>query len=270
MVAVMNRRKAVAGLSLLSALLFCALAAPGASAAHISENTTAFTCVKGGGSLDFSDAHCDVTTTPGKGEYGHVLIPEGKTEIEVTNEKTANKTTESAVFTLKSTLSGILTHTDCSTATGTGTIENSTTGKNHKVSGTLNLNVTNCTVTKPAKCSVKEPIVWEVNFTGVDELNGAEKNMGLEFAPPAGKNFTEITFEGAECALKGKTFGVSGSAIGTGGPGGNAKESGATWVFSPEKEMQKLIWGGQPDEFSASLTPKMKGGGNPISLTTVT
>jgi hypothetical protein len=268
----MNVGKATAGLLLLSALMLCAMAVQATmAAAQVSENTTAFTCVKGGGALDFKDAHCDVTTTPGKGEFGHVLISEGKTEIEVTNKETANATKEAAIFTLKSFLAGSKTHTDCNTATGTGTIENSTTtGKNHRVSGTLNLNVTNCTVTEPANCKVKEPIVWEVNFTGVDGLNGAEGNMGLEFVPPAGKNFTEITFEGEKCGLKGLTFGVSGSAIGTGGAGGNAKEGGATWNFSPEKEMQKLIWGGQPDEFNASLTVRMKGGGNPISLTTVT
>jgi len=269
MVIQMYGRKAIAGLSLLSALLFCALAAPNAFAAHISENTTAFTCVKGGGSLDFTDPHCDVTTTPGKGEYGHELIPEGSTEIEVTNKETANATKGSTIFTLKSTLAGVKTHTDCNGAVGTGTIQNSTTGKNHKVFGTLKLTITECNVTIPAKCKVKEPIVWELNFNGVDELNGAEKNMGLEFVP-AGKNFTEITFEGTECGLKGITFAVTGSAISTGGPGGNAKEGGATWNFSPEKEMQKLIWGNQPDEFNASLTVRMKGGGNPISLTTVT
>jgi hypothetical protein len=267
----MNGHRAVAGLSLLSALLFCALAAQGASAAaHVSENTTAFTCVKGGGSVDFEDAHCDNSVGAGKGQYGHVEIKTGETtEFEVTNNATANATTEAASVILKSTLSGVLTETNCGTAAGTGWIENSSTGKDHKVSGAMTLNVTKCTVVKPASCKVKEPIVWNVLFKGVDELNGAEKNMGLEFAP-SGANFTEITFEGEKCALKGKTFGITGTAISTGGPASNKKEAGATWKFSPEKEMQKLLWGGQPDEFFATLTTKMAGGGNPISLTTTT
>lgn len=268
----MNGRKAVAGFSLLSALLLCGLAAQGAMAAHVSENTTAFTCVDVGTNKgEFEDAHCDKAVGPEKGRYAHVPIEAGKTtEIEVTNKNTSNSTLEAATFTLKSILFGAQTHTDCSTASGTGWIENSTTGKDHRVSGTMALNVTNCTVTKPANCKVKEPIEWKLTFNGVDELNGAEKNMGLEFAPDGGGNFTEITFEGEKCSLKGKTFAVTGTAISTGSPSPSGKHSGATWIFSPEKEMQKLTWGGQPDEFNATLTPKMSGGGNPISLTTTT
>src|SRR4029077_380537 len=263
--------RAIAGLSLLSALLFCALAAQGASAAeHTSENTTAFTCVAGGGKLDFKDAHCDTTVTPGTGSFGHELIPAGKTEIEITNKNTANETKESSILTLKSTLAKVETHTDCSTVNGSGTIENSESkAGDHKVSGTLTLEVSNCTVTKPAKCSVKEPIIWKATFMGIDQ-NGAEKNaMGVEFIPE-GKNFTEITFEGAECALKGSTFGTSGTAIVTGAPGGKAKESGATWIFEPGNGMESMTWGGAPDEMNATLTTRMKGGGNPSSLTTTT
>lgn len=263
-------RRALVGLSLLSALLFCALAAQGASAAaHTSENTTAFTCVSKGGNLDFSDAHCDKTVSAGTGSFGHELIPVGKTEIELTNQGTKNETKESSILTLKSTLAKVETHTDCSTVNGSGTIENSGTKTDHKVAGTITLEVSNCTVTKPAKCTVKEPIVWKATYMGVDQLGAGKNEMGIEFTPE-GKNFTEITFEGAECALKGSTFGTSGTAIVTGAPGGSAKESGATWIFEPGNGMEEMTWGGAPDEMVASLTMKMKGGGNPISLTTTT
>jgi hypothetical protein len=263
-------RRAIVGISLLSALLFCASGVQGASAAaHTSENTTAFTCVKGGGKLDFKDAHCDETTAAGKGEYGHELIPAGPTQFEITNKETANKTTEAAPLTLKSKLAGVETHTNCSAVSGSGNIENGGSGLNHKVTGSVTLEVSKCTVIKPANCKVKEPIVWKATFMGADQI-GAEKNtMGLEFVPESG-NFTEITFEGEKCALKGSTFGTSGTAIVTGAPGGSAKESGATWIFEPGNGMEEMTWGGSPDEMIAILTTRMKGGGNPISLTTAT
>src|SRR5262245_34707505 len=91
----MARRSAV-GLSLICALVFCALAAQGASAAE-GKNTTAYECVKGGGSKDFSDAHCDNNVGAGKGEYGHVVLPlNEKITLSITNEKTKNETKEAA------------------------------------------------------------------------------------------------------------------------------------------------------------------------------
>lgn len=263
-------RRAIAGLSLLSALLFCALAAQGASAAE-AKNTTAFTCVKGGGSLDFEDAHCDKTTTPGKGEFGHEQIANGsKTEIEVTNEGTAESTKKSTPFTLKYKI--FTTHFECSTVSGTGTIENSEpAAKEHKVSGVLNINLSKCTVISPAKCTLKEPIEMKTTFTGVEGLDAEKNNMGLELkGSGAEETFVTLTFEGSECTLKGKSLAIKGAMTGTGTPAANAKESGATLSFSPENEMEALKLGTEPCEVKMSITPRMKGGGNPISQTTTT
>ncbi len=262
-------RRTIAGLSLLSAFLFCALATQGASAAE-AKNTTAFTCVKGGGSLDFKDAHCDETTTAGKGEFGHEQIPIGsKTEIEVTNANTAESTKKSTPFTLK--YKTFATHFECSTVGGTGTIENTEpTAKVHKVSGALTIELSKCTVINPAKCTLKEPIKMETAFTGVEGLGAEANNMGLEFKPAVGETFVTITFEGSECALKGKAFAIKGTMTATGAPATNAKESGATWLFSPENEMESLLLGTEPCLVTAAITPQMKGGGNPIALTTTT
>jgi hypothetical protein len=262
-------RRAIACLSLLSAFLFCALATQGASAAE-AKNTTAFTCVKGGGSLDFKDAHCDETTTAGKGEFGHVQISNGtQTEIEVTNEKTAAGTTSSTPFTLKYKL--LSTHFECSTLSGVGTIENSEpTAKAHKVSGPLIIQLSKCTVLKPLKCTLKEPIEMQTAFVGVEGLGAEANNMGVELKPAAGEVFVAITFEGSECSLKGKPINISGTMTATGAPAPNAKESGATWSFSPENEMEALKLGGEPCLVTAAITPRMKSGGNPIALTTTT
>ena len=70
-------RKAVIGLSLLSALLFSAFAVQSASAlvVKVSKNTTAFTCVKTEPNKgDLKDAHCDEKVDPNKGEYKHDAI----------------------------------------------------------------------------------------------------------------------------------------------------------------------------------------------------
>jgi hypothetical protein len=86
-------RRAVVGLSLLSALLFCAFAAQSASAAlKTSTNTTGFTCVKGVTEKgDFKDEHCDETNV-GKGAFKHELIPlNTTTEVEFSNEKSQNR-----------------------------------------------------------------------------------------------------------------------------------------------------------------------------------
>jgi hypothetical protein len=268
----MTGRGTIIGLSLLSALLFSVLGVQSASAA-VSKNTTAFTCVKGGGNRDFQDAHCDVTVPAGTGEFGHVAIANGtETEIEVTNAKTKNSTTESTPATIKTIIAGAEVHIDCNTVSGTGAIKNSEPAAGeHRVSGKLIAELTNCTVTKPLNCTVSEPLVFHAAFEGVDGLNGAEKNMGLEFKPTTENELLmSIQFTGVNCPLKNLTFPLRGTAISTGTVAPNAKEAGATWKFGPEKEMEKLTLGMNLAELLGTLTPTMKGGGNPISLTTTT
>jgi hypothetical protein len=281
-------RKATVGLSLLCALMFCALAAQSASAqvGTKAEKTTAFTCVaKAKG--DFSDAHCDKKVTPGTGSFGHVEIKPGETtEIEVTNEGTANETKEAEVATLKGTLGGVTVHITCAVATTNGAskpswIENVDTSGKHTVKGRVVIRFSSCTLHKPLKCVVKEPIETIALFEGVEELGAGKKEMGLEFKPEnAAEPFAALTLEnkGAEsCALNGKKLEVFGSAIATGMPAPTEAHSGATSMYETEKEMQTLEVGkgtGQKAEFLGTFTTRMKektvGKENPISLTTVT
>jgi hypothetical protein len=274
-------RRAIAGLSLLSALLVCALAAQGASAAaHTSTNTTAFTCVPEGGKLDFADEHCDETVPAGSGKFGHVLIPAEPTTITVTNEKTAEKTTKSTNATFKGIAGGVETHIECEVVKSTteeggkkSVIENGGTSLEHKVTGTVIVDFEKCKVIKPANCTIKQPIVVKAVFKGVDELHPEKKGMGLEFTGDGSENFTTLVYEGEKCALKGKELPVKGNVIGTGTPGATAKESGATTVFDKTTEMQNLIFNEKPAEFLGSFTTRMHGvekDGNPIALTTTT
>jgi hypothetical protein len=293
----MIKRRATAGLSLLCALMFCAFAAQSASAqvGTPSKNTTAVTCVSGGGNLDFSDAHCDNKVTAGTGQYGHVAISNGtKTEIEVTNKETANSTIDHTPAFLNTISGGVAAEIECTTVTSANSyIENSESGSEHKVKGTVEVKFSNCKGIKPAACKeIKEPIVTIAEFRGVEGLKaegGLTETMGVEFFEEPGKNFTEITFgKEATCAFKEKTFPVTGTAIATGTPAPTKanKHSGATSVYVPNKtttagiddkpaeEMETLKFGGNRAHFKGTFTTRMveKAGvkQNPIALTTTT
>jgi len=264
-------RRATVGLSLLCALAFSAVAVEGAGAT-VSNNTTAVTCAKEG-LLEFSDAHCDKNVGPGS-TFGHVSLPVPlgqPTEIETSNETTGGVTIPEKFF---GEPFKVQTEIECTKATGTGTVTNTEEpagSHNHKVDTTGTKNLTSCTVKKPAKCTVKEPIEMKVESVGVDGLEG-KGEMGVESKPKGGgTTLTTITLEGSECALKGKPFNVEGTMIGTSGSGSNTnKWSGATTVFTKlmtEKTLkaaEKFAW------WEGTTTIRMKGGGNPIVLTTTT
>lgn len=269
------------GLSLLSALLICALAAQGAlAAAHTSENTTAYTCVEVAKGGEFKDAHCDTTETGGK--FAHKEIAPGtSTDIEVTNEGTLNETKEEEPATLKGVVLKVESHIICKKVRTDPEVTSFVTnvegaGKTHSVEGTVAINYSGCEVVKPLNCKVKEPITVKSLVMGVDQLGPEKNTMGLEFTEdPEGSGFASITYEGEKCALKGNTFKVTGSAIGTpgntaGGPLPSARETGATVKFENANEMESLKLGPEPATFISTATVRMAEKGNPITLTTPT
>jgi hypothetical protein len=279
-------RRAVVGLSLLSALLLCAFAAQSASAnvRTTSNNTTAFTCVKDAGKTgDFKDAHCDETGIKGKEEFKHVEIKLNETtEIEASNEKVTESTkkSEPALLTGKIALAKVKIECLKVKNKAGSTIHNvEPTSKQHTFTGTIETEFEECKVLELAKCAVKEPIIAGASIHGVEGMEGpkGEKNaMGIEFVGhKPEETFTEIEFinKGAEaCSLNGKKFPVKGSVVATSGPTTESpqenKESGATLVFN---KMNTLKFGPEPAEFHGIFTSTMKEtGGNPIALTTTT
>lgn len=268
-------RRATVGLSLLCALMVCAFAAQSASAAK-GLNTTAFTCVKGG-TEQFEDAHCDKTGPNQEGPYGHVAIEKDVTTDVTADNSTTGGATEPAI--LKGKAFGAALQITCTKVHGEGKLHNVESEKDgkkvHTVTGSLTTNFSSCSVQKPSKCTVKEPIVVEAVGEGVEEL-GAEKNeMGVEFKPASGTTFVEITLEGSECALKGKPFKVQGTAIATGGTATQKEKwGGATAVFTNAMTKETLEIGGVAAEFETKTTVRMAPEGgkeqNPISLTTFT
>jgi hypothetical protein len=276
-------------LSLLSVLLFSVFAAQSASAAvTTSKNIEAFTCRENGGVNDFDKRHCDPSdfVGQGNGQFGHVKINLGQTsEVDATNEKVKNATSESEPAVLKGEVLLVKTEISC-TKVKNNLAKSSLTNSEpaagqHTLSGAASAEYSTCTVLKPAKCTVKEPIVANATVHAVEGLEGpkAEKNaMGLEFiGSGASETFTEIEYlnKGAEaCSLNKKVFPVKGKAYGTGGPTFESsqenKESGSTLVFTPKFKMEELILGEKPAEYTSIVTPRMGEAGNPITTTTVT
>jgi hypothetical protein len=270
-------RRAALGLITVSVLALCAIAAQSASAVP-AKNTTAFTCVEGGGQKDFEDAHCDKKVAAGQGKFGHVLIPLNETtEITVSNAKTKNATTESSPTVFKFNFAGEPTEISCKTVHGLGTIHNvEPVMKEHKVTGTLTISASECKVLKPAKCLVKQPIEYKTEFEGVEGLGAAKNQHGIVFRPhkEGAGPLVEITFEGEECVLKGKVAPIQGTMVATGAPKPNEKHSGATLILTGEMTKENLRVDEKPAEILGSLTPRMAPIGgveqHPIAFTTVT
>lgn len=270
-------RRAIVGLSLLCAVSFCAFTANNALAATAA-NTTAFTCVLGEGSEDFKDAHCDQKVSAGTGFFGHEAISNGTTtELDVTNAKTQNLTTSSTPAVLKGEIFFSKLEIVCTVVVDVGAVVKNEEDilKGHTMTGQTRLRLSSCTVTKPTKCTIKEPLDSEIlEFRGREELGLEKKEMGVEFNGGGPAILFTITLEnkGAEkCALAGKPFKVEGTAIATGGTETQTeKHGGATTVFTNAMTKETVKIGGKAAEFSASLTASMSGNGSPIAFTTTT
>jgi hypothetical protein len=273
-------RRATVGLTLLCALLFSAIAVQSASAAA-AKNTTFFTCVKtDSGKSTFTDPHCDFDDA-GKGNFEHQPLESGlgnTTEVESSNETTGGTTSPQV---LEGSPFKVSTSISCTTLAGIGSVGNTEPKLGeHKISAKTVINLSGCTVAKPAKCAVNEPIVMTFgSIEGLEGLTGpkGEANaMGVEYKSEAGRPITTITLEGAECALKGFPFPVEGSIIETSGPGTAEAQTkiwhGATSIFTAA--MSNLTAAGRPATYTGNKTVVMKKVAGktswPITKTTVT
>jgi hypothetical protein len=269
----MMERRSTIGLALLCAFALCALAAQSAMAqvGTKSVNTTAVTCVFEGGNLDFADEHCGEKVANGTGKYGHVAIKnDATTEVEVSLVGSAK---------LLGTMAGVNTEITCNkvkSVEGKSFLHNVETSGKHTVTGTAQVNFTECTVHKPLKCRIKEPILTTADAVGVEGLNG-KNEAGIEFIGEGAENtFSELSFENKsaeeKCSLLngGKPFLSKGSAIATGKTPPGEKHGGATGVLEDANGMETLEIGLKKLSKYATGVTKMAGGGNPIAITRVT
>jgi hypothetical protein len=278
-------RRATLGLSLLSALLVCALEAQSALAIEAvkSKRTTAVTCVEKPGEGDFTDAHCDNTgKNLGKERFAHVEIKGETKEIAATNSGVTEETKKLEPAKLRGSVPGGKTELECEivkSKVSESSFSNTEpeVGK-HTISGTGVTEFSKCTVKQPLNCTLAEPIIARVTGHGVEGMLGpkGEKNaMGAEVAGEENelkeKIFAQIEYKGEKCSLKNQTFQITGRLIATNGPTTESaqenKESGATAVYTPKFNMQELKLGANLAEFEAITTVSMNGG-NPLSATT--
>jgi hypothetical protein len=244
----MNRRLVTTGFCVLTIAIF---AAPSANAQE------AFTCVKGGGKLDFGagDSHCSKGHVAEKtGEYGHVSFT-GSTSVSGTNE-----TTGGAKDTVKLSwnVAGVLIEFQSTEQTTAGMMENGS-GSAH---GTGVVTYRHVTVTRPAgkgckvqgKNGVSEQIVTEtISATTAGLMNE------LKFTP-SGEKFAEFTLEGCSLSVLNHTYTITGSVKG--------QTSGATTTFTKvNTEAQGTLFVfGQVAGIEQAFTIKGSNG-NGLSLT---
>ncbi|HEX6666678.1 MAG TPA: hypothetical protein VF081_08800 [Solirubrobacterales bacterium] len=166
----MNGRRAIVGLCMLCALLVSAFAAQSASA--VTNGTTAFTCVKGGGDKSLRGEHCLTTGTATK-EYGHgIIFQDTTTELTGTNAKTESETTKSRIFKLRTTIGGIGLELQATGASASGWMENRLANSVHFIWAAGGLTLTGVTVKEPAGrgCQV---------FTDKEEAIKTEGEIGV-------------------------------------------------------------------------------------------
>jgi hypothetical protein len=267
----MIERRTIIGFALMCALLLCAVAAQGASAAGNGQTINECVKVPHG---NFSDAHCDSEVSPESGEYLHVQFPTESTAITLTNGGTAESTKKATTGVLHiALLHGFKNvNVECTNVEGTGTAQNVAgppmVGKGSGIikfnngTGVLcHTNQSGCeggTATVGAKVS-------EVKASAETVEGGTlGSGMGLKFSPTTGSQFATITFEGS-CGLH--AFGaipVAGSTIAT--AGGEPNGHGATAWFT--EEMSSLTVGGEPAGLTGKATLKRTSNGNALTLTT--
>jgi hypothetical protein len=268
----MERRSTI-GLALLCAFAFCAFAAQSAMAqvGTKSTNTTAVTCVEVAKGGHFEDEHCGKAHPTNEGKFTHEAIPnDTTTEVEVSLVGSAK---------LNSVLAGVVTEITCNkvkSVEGKSFLHNVETSGKHTVTGTTQVNFSECTVQKPLKCKIKEPIVNTADAVGVEGLNG-KNEVGIELKGEGAENtFSELSFENKsaeeKCSLLngGKPFMAKGSVIATGKTPPGEKHGGATGVLEDANEMGTLKVGSSKASKAATGVTRMAGGGNPIAVTRVT
>ncbi len=266
-------RRAIVGLSLLTALVVCAFAAPNAMGL---QGTTAYTCLPVEQAAAFADEHCTKDAEGGKG-WIHQEIANVATQLSVTNNETLAKTIPSK---LKATVGGMKFEAEASTFTSCEgkktTVLNSVVGEKMHVGGTYCGEFTGVVVKEPLKCEVSKKTI-KLNEGGIwfdwvlENPITKKEEMWLEFEPAAGEPFATFEIIGGECPLKNKNVKVEGAAA-TDGLLPASPLPGATLKFTTKRTAVTLEVEGKPAEFEGAFTPRMLLEGekatNPITVTT--
>jgi hypothetical protein len=173
------------GISLLSALVFCAFAAPNATAVL---GTTAFKCVKTDAvGEEFSDEHC---TSPQQGKTGFTqmqITPNTEAKLTVNNSVTGSEVFNSKLRGVVSEKEFELEAGSFHSCTGKTTVENKKPGTQGEAVGKFCGEFSTVKVNKPAKCEIEKGILKLLESgTGKTVVKEVEKNRKctLNSLPP--------------------------------------------------------------------------------------
>jgi hypothetical protein len=248
-------RKTVIGLSMLCALVVCAIAAQAASA-----STTAYTCANvGGTSGGFKAAHCKPSDA-GAGAFAHVAIKAGEVTAITGSDLSTAGTHTGAI--LKSTVAGSAIELAAKEVSGSGSMSNSESGGEMVASGTGKIkysgvteNLLGCKVTgKPGGAGIVETKELAASTAGV--------GAGLKFSPKEGTLFAE--FELTECIIGPITIKVFGTVLGT--PDGATTNTVHNTVTAAKTLRLQNATSGPFAGIEGTLTIK-GANGNPLSVT---
>jgi hypothetical protein len=209
----MTGRRAVIGLSLLSALVFCAITAPNAMAVP---GTTAFKCVKTDAvGEEFGDEHC-TTQEQGKAGFTQMQItPNTEAKLTVTNSSTEGKVVNAKLRGVAEKTEFLLEASGFHSCVGKTTVENRKPGVQGEAVGKFCGEFSSVKVNKPVKCEIEKGVVnllENASYRTVVKEVEKKYEMYIEFIPPKEKSFAEFTFGGGECSLKGTKVSVTGTA----------------------------------------------------------
>jgi hypothetical protein len=268
-------RRAVVGLSLLSALVFFAFSASSALAVN---GTTAFTCVKSPAVLPgFKDEHCkEAAIKAEEVKFKHEEIKQDlTTSIHFTNKTTIVKEgekevdqTEDGVLAVK--IFGAELEIICKKIFGHAELTNSldATTKEHRITiKKVTIHYTECTVSKPAGCVIPEKTVLVEGVEGTTE----KQEDSIKFKPEVGTTFVTITLEKCTNGLFNGKHEIKGSV--------KAQTEGATlkFVHATVTAEKTLTFAGAATGINGRLTVSSAKGTletdateTPISPTTVT
>jgi FlaG/FlaF family flagellin (archaellin) len=237
------------------------------------KTTTAFTCVaveKGvKGTEGFSKEHCDAASAvPTEASFEHEAIAPGAwTEIDATNEKTAEETKASTNAVLAATVGGLKATITAKKVTVTGQLQNETVAGAMTVSGRkIFIHYTEAVLSGALKtvegCEVEKN---EVNTNELESMS-LVNTMEAEYKPVGGELFATVKLEKCKNKeLNEKGIPVTGTA--------NAISEGAT-IETTAASTSKLKAAGQTASYTSKVTLRMTNPEthvteNPISFTTV-
>jgi hypothetical protein len=256
----MTQRKPLVGLSVLCALVLCAVAAPSATA----KGTTGYTCKKVELGAAFSDEHCTKDAEGGKG-FIHEEIPEEESlEVSAVNVGPAK---------FKTVIAGLEVELEAGsfqTCEGGTTLINDTDEETGQMfaGGLFCGEFTKVVVKKPAKCSVAGNAVklnegsWATGVTKAEPIE-----MFVEWGAVEENPIAEFEITGTECILKKVMVKVTGFAD-SNAMQGELPLDGSTVKFNTKDTEFNLKVGTQKAKFEGTFTPHDVKTERPLTLTT--